>query len=147
MVIWFDDLIPTTPNEEPYAYDSQEDPPKMDHPITREEIIDVVMRVSEQDCLGTLSNIHLAYVDKRGIKSDVCTGLAGAISQEVDAAKTGTHPLSEAEIKRLRDGLDNKWPDFMGGRGKQEFYPSERVLGKSSGDPKEILETWSSLSR
>ena len=118
----------------------------MDHPITREEIIDVVMRVSEQDCLGTLSNIHLAYVDKCGIKSDVCTRLAGAISQEVDAAKTGTHPLSDAEIKVLRDGLENKWPDFMGGRGKQEFYPSERVLGKNSVDRPRIIDTWSSLS-
>ncbi|CAF3306134.1 unnamed protein product [Rotaria socialis] len=88
------------------------------------------MEVSEQDCLGSLSNIHLAYVDKEGIKSKICTDLAGAISQEVDAAKTGKHPLTEAQIADLRKGLNNIWPDFMKSRGKKNFYPSERILGK-----------------
>ncbi|CAF4634951.1 unnamed protein product [Rotaria sp. Silwood1] len=41
------------------------------------------------DCLGTLSNIHLAYVDKYGIKSKICTELAEVISKEVAATKTG----------------------------------------------------------
>jgi RNA-dependent RNA polymerase len=130
VVIWHEDLIPKTPNERPYDYDSQGDPPKLDRPITREDINQVVMEVSEQDCLGSLSNIHLAYADKDGIKSEVCTNLAGHISQEVDAAKTGKHPLTEKQIIELRKGLDGKWPDFMKGRGKRDFYPSERVLGK-----------------
>jgi len=102
----------------------------MDRPITRDDINQIVMEVSEQDCLGTLSNIHLAYADKNGIKSEICTYLAGAISQEVDAAKTGKHPLSEDQIRELRDGLDKKWPDFMKSRGKKNFYPSKLVLGK-----------------
>ncbi|CAF3530516.1 unnamed protein product [Rotaria socialis] len=130
VVIWDKDLIPETPNEEAYAYDSQEDPPKMKRPITRDDINQIVMEVSEQDCLGSLSNIHLAYVDKEGIKSKICTDLAGAISQEVDAAKTGKHPLTEAQIADLRKGLNNIWPDFMKSRGKKNFYPSERILGK-----------------
>jgi hypothetical protein len=130
VVIWHEDLIPETPNEKAYAYDSQEDPPKLKRPVTREDINQVVLDVSEQDCLGSLSNIHLAYVDKQGIKSDTCTQLAGAISQEVDAAKTGKHPLTDEEIKELREGLGNKWPDFMKSRGKKEYYPSSRILGK-----------------
>ncbi|CAF5136945.1 unnamed protein product, partial [Rotaria magnacalcarata] len=130
VVIWDKDLIPETPNENAYAYDSQEDPPKMERPITRDDINQIVMEVSEQDCLGSLSNIHLAYVDKEGIKSKICTDLAGAISQEVDAAKTGKHPLTEAQIAELREGLNNTWPDFMKSRGKKNFYPSKRILGK-----------------
>jgi RNA-dependent RNA polymerase len=130
VVIWHEDLIPKTPNEIPYDYDSQEDPPKMNRPITRDDINQIVMEISEQDCLGALSNIHLAYVDKEGIKSETCKYLAGAISQEVDAAKTGKHPLSDKQIAEYRKRLNNEWPDFMKARGKRQFYPSERVLGK-----------------
>jgi hypothetical protein len=77
------------------------------------------MEVSEQDCLESLSNIHLAYADKYGIRSDICKNLAGYISQEVDAAKTGKHPLSNEEIIELRKGFKGKGPDFMKGRGKK----------------------------
>ncbi len=136
-------MIPKTPNETPYDYDSQEDPPKMNRPITREDINQVVMEVSEQDCLGSLSNIHLAYVDKYGIRSEVCKSLAGYISQEVDAAKTGKHPLSNEEIIELRKDLDGKWPDFMRGRGKKAFYPSERVLGKLYRSARRAVTGWS----
>ena len=102
----------------------------MTRPITRDDINQVVMEVSEQDCLGSLSNIHLAYADRNGVKSQICTNLAGHISQEVDAAKIGKHPLSEKQIIELRKGLDNQLPDFMKARGKKEYYPSERILGK-----------------
>lgn len=88
------------------------------------------MDISEQDCLGGLSNIHLAYADKYGITSEECTTLAGYISQEVDAAKTGKHPLTDEQIADYRRKLDDKWPDFMKGRGKKSFYPSNRILGK-----------------
>jgi hypothetical protein len=130
VVIWHEDLIPETPNETPYDYDSQEEPIKMTRPITRDDINQVVLEISEQDCLGSLSNIHLAYADKEGITSEKCKFLAGAISQEVDATKTGKHPLSESEIADLREEFGKKWPDFMKARGKKEFYPSKRVLGK-----------------
>lgn len=143
VVIWLDDLIPQTPNEKPYDYDSQPDPEKLKRPITRDDINEIVMRVSEQDCLGTLSNIHLAYADKLGIKSKECTDLAGAISQEVDAAKTGQHPLSENQINELRKGLDNEWPDFMKSRGKKDFYRSERVLGKLYRSARRAMTGWS----
>ena len=130
MVIWHEDLIPTTPNDDPYDYDSQEDPPKMNRPITRDDINQVVMELSEQDYLESLSNIHLAFADKFGIQSPLCTELAGHISQEVDAAKTGKHPLSEEQIFELGRKLNGEWPDFMKGRGKKSFYPSKQVLGK-----------------
>ncbi|CAF1473862.1 unnamed protein product [Rotaria sordida] len=143
VVIWHEDLIPQTPNETAYEYDSQEDPPKLNHPITRDDINQVVMEVSEQDCLGTLSNIHLAYADKQGIKSETCIKLAGDISQEVDAAKTGKHPLTNEEIVKLRKGLEDKWPDFMKGRGKKEYYPSERILGKLYRSARRAVVGWS----
>ena len=132
VVIWHEDLIPKTANEEAYAYDSQDKPKKMERPITREDINKVVMEVSEQDCLGSLSNIHLAFADKDGIKSETCTDLAGWISQEVDAPKTGKHPLTEEQIGELREKFGTQWPDFMKARGKKEYYPSERVLSKCS---------------
>ena len=143
VVIWHEDLIPKTPNEKPYDYDGQGETEKLNRPITRDDINDIVMKVSEQDCLGTLSNLHLAYVDKFGIKSDVCKDLAGYISEEVDAAKTGKHPLSNEEIVKYRDELDGKWPDFMKGRGKNGFYPSERVLGKLYRSARRALTGWS----
>ncbi|CAF3637630.1 unnamed protein product [Adineta steineri] len=77
VVIWLKDLIPTTPNEDAHNYDSQEDPPKMNRPITRDDINQIVMEVTYAD------------KEKEGIKSKVCTDLVGWISQEVNAAKTG----------------------------------------------------------
>lgn len=175
VVIWHEDLIPTTENEEPYNYDgvkdtdesdddldkpdewdtlivaNKEDEPKetkesnkLKRPITRDDINEVVMRVSEQDCLGPLSNIHLAYVDKKpkGIKARVCKKLAGAISQEVDAAKTGKHPLNEEQLRKLREGLENKYPDFMKTRGKREYYQSERALGRLYRSARRAVNGW-----
>ncbi|CAF3749965.1 unnamed protein product [Adineta steineri] len=144
VVIWLKDLIPTTPNVDAYKYDSQEDPPKMDRPITRDDINQIVMEVSEQDCLGSLSNIHLAYADKeeKGIKSKVCTDLAGWISQEVDAAKTGKHPLTEEQIAALRKNFGTEWPDFMKARGKKDYYPSERILGKLYRSARRAANGW-----
>ncbi|CAF3820630.1 unnamed protein product [Adineta steineri] len=144
VVIWLKDLIPTTPNEDAYNYDSQEEPPKMNRPITREDINQIVMEVSEQNCLGSLSNIHLAYADKEkeGIKSEVCTNLAGWISQEVNAAKTGKHPLTEEQIAELRKNFGTKWPDFMKARGKKDYYPSERILGKLYRSARRAANGW-----
>lgn len=129
-MIWLNELIPRTPNEEAYDYDAQGTSRKMERPITRDDIVDSLMEVSEQDCLGTLSNIHLAYTDRERIGAEICKTLAGYISQEVDAAKTGKHPVTEEEIQRLRDGLNNQWPDFMKSKARREYYPSQRVLGQ-----------------
>ena len=130
VVIWHEYLIPTTKNEEAYNYDGQGEPKKMEQPIERRDIIDVVMEISEQDCLGSLSNIHLAYADRKGVKSEFCKKLAGWISEEVDAAKTGHHPVSNEDLYKFKKDLNNEWPDFMKTRGSRKYYPSERILGE-----------------
>lgn len=123
-------MIPTTENEKAYDYDGQADPIKLKRPVERKDIIDVVMTISEQDCLGNLSNIHLAYADRDGVKSDFCKKLAGWISEEVDAAKTGQHPVSNEDLCQFKKDLNNEWPDFMKARGPRKYYPSERILGE-----------------
>ncbi|CAF3874471.1 unnamed protein product [Rotaria sordida] len=128
-VFWLDLLVPNTENFEPYDYDSQRPPIPLSRSITRDDIVDVVLTISEQDCLGKLCCTHLAYVDKLGVQHDECVAIAAAISEELDAGKTGKHPFSEQKIKELNTKLDYKRPDYID---KDQFnlYPSEHVLGK-----------------
>ncbi|UJR09769.1 hypothetical protein I4U23_013996 [Adineta vaga] len=136
VVIWHEDLIPKTENEEAYKYDSQGDPPKMDRPITREDIN-----------RGSLSNIHLAYSDKCGIKSEKCKEIAGWISEEVDAAKTGKHPLTETEMAQLKKDFGEEWPDFMKVRGPRKYYTSQRILGKLYRSATRAIDGWTGAIR
>ncbi|CAF0930753.1 unnamed protein product [Adineta ricciae] len=147
VVIWHEYLIPTTENEEAYNYDGQDEAKKMERPIERKDIIDVVMQISEQDCLGSLSNIHLAYADREGVKSDFCKKLAGWISEEVDAAKTGHHPVSNDDLYRYKENLGNVWPDFMQARGSRDYYPSKRILGKLYRSARRAADGWSRAIR
>ncbi|CAF0883936.1 unnamed protein product [Adineta ricciae] len=147
VVIWHEYLIPTTENEEAYNYDGQDEPKKMERPIERKDIIDVVMEISEQDCLGSLSNIHLAYADREGVKSDFCKKLAGWISEEVDAAKTGHHPVSSEDLYRYKEDLGNEWPDFMKTRGSRKYYRSKRILGKLYRSAERAAHGWSRAIR
>ncbi|CAF1359032.1 unnamed protein product [Didymodactylos carnosus] len=128
-VIWHEDLVPNTENYEAYVYDTQDNLPKHPGAITREDINKVVLDIAEQDCLGRLSNLHLAYADRLGVDDEKCKELAGVISKEVDSGKTGIHPMSEAQIKELAKGLDNKRPDFMENK-NMESYASSCILGK-----------------
>ncbi|CAF0945376.1 unnamed protein product [Didymodactylos carnosus] len=128
-VIWHEDLVPDTPNYEAYMYDSQKDLPEHTGEITREDINKVVLDIAEQDYLGRLSNLHLAYVDLLGVHHETCKELAGVISKEVDSGKTGIHPKSEAEIKELAKGLNNQRPDFMENK-NMKSYVSSYILGK-----------------
>ncbi|CAF1557797.1 unnamed protein product, partial [Didymodactylos carnosus] len=147
VVIWHEDLLPNTINHPAYDYDSQADPPKLDRPVTREDINKVVLDVSEQDCLGTMSNIHLAYVDKYGITDPYCMYLAGLISQEVDAGKTGKHPMSEEELRDCRRKLNDELPDFMRKTRTSKQYPSKRILGKLYRSACRALPGWSCAVR
>lgn len=128
-VFWLDLLVPTSDNFEPYDYNSQEPPVPLSRAVTRDDIVDVVLTISEQDCLGKLCCTHLAYVDKLGVQHDQCVAIAAAISEELDAGKTGKHPFSEQKIKELNSQLDYQRPDYID---KDQFnlYPSEHVLGK-----------------
>ncbi|CAF4102022.1 unnamed protein product [Rotaria sordida] len=155
LVVWHEDLVPTkTNNAPPYDYDSQTPADKFDGPVTRSNINDTILRIAEQDCLGRLSNLHLAFADKFGVDNvnspakDVLstTELAGAISQEVDSGKTGYHPLSENDIAKLNNALDNKRPDFMDNP-SLERYESLHILGKLYRASKKTLPGWNRLLR
>ena len=105
--------------------------------MKRADVNAVVLRIAEQDCLGRLSNLHLAFSDKFGVDShdrsarDVLSTveLAGAISQKVDDDHTGYHPLNENDIKRLNSALENKRPDYMNNP-NFDHYTSGHILGR-----------------
>ncbi|CAF0935981.1 unnamed protein product, partial [Didymodactylos carnosus] len=128
-VYWHEDLIPTTENYKPYDYDQQEKPKKLDRPVTREDIRNIVLDISEHDMLGRLSNLHLAYVDAFGVTDPRSIEIAGAIAQEVDAGKTGRHPYTDEQIRKLNIELCGKRPDYVENRGGFETYTSKHVLG------------------
>ena len=140
LVVWHKDLVPyNTENAEPYNYDADIPPQPCPDRVTREAINNTILSIAEEDCLGRLSNLHLAFADKfgvdsekeprKGVKSTI--GLAGAISLEVDSGKTGYHPLKENDIKELNNALEKRRPDFMDNR-NFEHYESQGVLGKRS---------------
>ncbi|CAF4871793.1 unnamed protein product, partial [Rotaria sp. Silwood2] len=100
-VIWHEDLVPTqNPNAVPYDYDSQNVLQVLPRPVDHEDIMDIVLKITESDYLGRLSNLHLAYADLYGVDSNIrlrsdllsTIELAGVISQEVDSGTTGQHP-------------------------------------------------------
>lgn len=144
LVIWHEDLVPTTtPNASPYDHDANI--PQMKYPseITRGVINKTVLEIAEQNCVGVLTNLHLAFADKFGIddgqKKESRRGsgrdikstmeLAGAISQEVDSPKTGYHPIKQDEIRKFNDFLGNERPDYCD---KSDFQSREssHILGK-----------------
>jgi RNA-dependent RNA polymerase len=147
LVIWHKDLVPySTENAPPYDYDACTPlkefdactPPKeVDDSVTRDHINNIILDIAEQDCLGRLSNLHLAFADKFGIDNDKrpaknvlsTVELAGAISQEVDSGKTGYHPVKEKKIKELNNALGNQRPDFMDNPNFEQ-YESKHILGK-----------------
>jgi RNA-dependent RNA polymerase len=138
LVVWHKDLVPyNTKNAEPYDYDAHTPSKKFTESVTRDHINKTILDIAEQDCLGRLSNLHLAFADKFGVDSnrkpaeDVSSTveLAGAISQEVDSGKTGYHPLKEDKIKELNNALGNERPDFMDNPNFDQ-YESKHILGK-----------------
>lgn len=144
-VFWLDRLVPTTDNFQPYDYDSQPPPVPLSRPVTRDDIVDVVLTISEQDCLGKLCCTHLAYVDRFGVQHDECIAIAAAISEELDAGKTGKHPFNEQKIKQLNRKLDNQRPDYID-KGQFDLYPSEHVLGKLFRSTIRSQATWSTIN-
>ncbi|CAF0959316.1 unnamed protein product [Adineta ricciae] len=144
-VFWLDILVPTTDNFQPYDYDSQTPPVPLSRPVTRDDIVDVVLTISEQDCLGKLCCTHLAYVDKFGVQHDDCIAIAAAISEELDAGKTGKHPFNEQKIKELNSKLDYKRPDYID-KDQFDLYPSEHVLGKLFRSITRSQTTWSIIN-
>ena len=129
-VIWDHKLVPTSPNASPYDYDSGPVPEPLDRIVTRNDRLKVILDICEQDNLGRLSNIHLILVDKFGIDSEEAIGLAAGLSQELDSVKSGQHPYTLEEIRKIISLAGSTRPDFMQDTGYEE-YPSNKVLGKS----------------
>ncbi|CAF3861368.1 unnamed protein product [Rotaria sp. Silwood1] len=138
LVVWHEDFVPyNTKNAEPYEYDTKIPEKKFRTLDKRKEATVTILEIAEEDYLGRLSRLHLAFADKFGIdnftppaKDTLSTvALAGKISQEVDSGKTGYHPLNDNDIKKLNNALENKRPDFMDKAGF-EMYESPNILGK-----------------
>lgn len=128
-VIWDADLVPSTPNDEPYPYDSQEKPIALDRSVERADIINVVLDIATQNLTGDMSNLHLAMADLLGVRDPEVIHLSGLISQELDAPKTGKHPVTSQDLDHYRfNVLRNRYPDFMM-RDRQKSYPSKEILG------------------
>jgi hypothetical protein len=78
-----------------------------------------------------MSNLHLALADKLGTDHPKVLHLAGLISQELDAPKTGKHPITSEELNFYRiDLLKERYPDFMM-KERYKSYSSEKIIGKN----------------
>jgi hypothetical protein len=78
-----------------------------------------------------MSNLHLALADLLGTDHPDVLNLAGLISQELDAPKTGKHPITNEELNSYRvDLLKQRYPDFMM-KERYKSYPSKKIIGKN----------------
>ena len=129
-VIWDPDLVPQTENFEPYDYDSQDEPVPLDRPVERDDINEIVLDIASQNLTGDMSNLHLALADALDTCHPEVLQLAGYISQELDAPKTGKHPVTSEDLHRYRQELlRDGYPDFMM-KETAKSYPSKKILGK-----------------
>lgn len=128
-VIWDPDLVPTSSNATPYNYDSGPAPEPLDRVVNRNDRLNVILGICEQDNLGRLSNIHSIITDLYGIDSRKAISLAGALSEELDSVKSGQHPYTSKDIADMNKELVGKRPDFMQTSGYEE-YQSNNVLGE-----------------
>ncbi|CAF4599463.1 unnamed protein product, partial [Rotaria socialis] len=129
-VIWHPAFIPQTPNDIPYDYDSHIPMKRItDRPINRLDIQSTVLDISEQSCVGKLCSLHLANMDLYGVAHPKTLAIAGYIAEELDAPKTGQHPLAPKQIMELQAELGNERPDYFD-KSYYKSYPSKHVLGQ-----------------
>ncbi len=77
-----------------------------------------------------MSNLHLALADLLGTRHPEVLRLAGLISQELDAPKTGKHPITNEELNLYRINLlQEHYPDFMM-KERYKSYISEKIIGR-----------------
>ncbi|XP_057959817.1 probable RNA-dependent RNA polymerase 1 [Malania oleifera] len=122
-VSWDPELIPPR-QVKPMDYT----PPKpiiLDHVVTIEEVEEYFVDYMVNDCLGIISNAHLAFADKEYNKaeSNVCQELARLHSIAVDFAKTGVPARIPPHLQA------KEFPDFME-KFDKPMYKSKRVIGK-----------------
>ena len=104
---------------------------KLTRPIERSDINDIVLDIAAQNLTGDMSNLHLALADALDTCHPKVVELAGYISQELDAPKTGKHPITSEDLNTYRrDLLTDGYPDFMM-RERFKSYPSKKIIGKS----------------
>ncbi|CAF5097650.1 unnamed protein product, partial [Rotaria magnacalcarata] len=128
-VLWHPEFIPKTPNNTPYDYDSQTPMLRVvNRPVSRADIQATVLDISEQSCVGKLCSLHLANSDLHGVAHPKTLAIAGYISEELDAPKTGQHPLTPRQIAHLQSELGNERPDYFD-KPCYKLYPSKHVLG------------------
>ncbi|CAF1684220.1 unnamed protein product [Rotaria magnacalcarata] len=129
-VLWHPEFIPKTPNNTPYDYDSQTPMLRVvNRPVSRADIQATVLDISEQSCVGKLCSLHLANSDLHGVAHPKTLAIAGYISEELDAPKTGQHPLTPRQIAHLQSELGNERPDYFD-KPCYKLYPSKHVLGQ-----------------
>ena len=155
IVIWHEDLVPlTTDNAPPFDYDAKQRPKTPPKVITRAIINEIVLDIAELDCIGSLSNLHSAYADQFGVDSThiprggtlSTIGIAAAISQEVDSAKTGYHPVNSEGIQKLNKALGDQRPDYVDNTGYTS-YESPRILGKCVKTPSIVFLSMSDVGQ
>ncbi|CAF4363869.1 unnamed protein product [Rotaria sp. Silwood2] len=146
-VIWDSDLVPSTTNDEPFDYDSQEKPIRLDRPVERNDINEIVLDIAAQNLTGDMSNLHLALADLLSTRHPEVVRLAGLISQELDAPKTGKHPISNEELNRYRiDLLKERYPDFMM-KERYKSYLSEKIIGQLYRSARRAIIRWHKAAR
>lgn len=144
-MIWHTEFVPETENDTPYDYDCHQPLLRInDRPINRSDIQATVLDISEQSCVGKLCSLHLAYMDLYGVDDPKTLDIAGHISEELDAAKTGKHPLTTKQIMQLQADLHNKRPDYFD-KQYNELYPSKHVLGQLFRSAKRFDPNWQTV--
>jgi hypothetical protein len=68
-------------------------------------------------------------MDLHGVAHPKTLAIAGHISEELDAPKTGQHPLTPKQIAHLQFELGNERPDYFD-KPYYRLYPSKHVLGQ-----------------
>lgn len=95
------------------------------------EIADYMCFYFENDCLGMLSNLHLAISDQEGPTCDDAIYLASLASVAVDFAKHG-ECVSYDKFKSIKKQIEETYgyPDFMEKRSKSVDMIGKSILSK-----------------
>ncbi len=94
--------------------------------------------------MGKLCSIHLARMDLYGVADKRTVAIAALLSEELDAAKTGLHPLEPKHMMQLQAELGNERPDYFD-KPYYKLYPSKHILGQLFRSCNRFQENWISV--
>lgn len=127
LVMWDEDFVPITINEEPMDF-TPDKPTELDRAIKVKDLTDFFVNYMKNDSLGQIAHAHLAQADfsDEGVRDYKCLELAKLHSQAVDYPKSGIPAVMSRELK------PSKWPHFMEKEhlSTNKIYRSTRVLGQ-----------------